>query len=1209
MLSRDGSNWFTSGAFFVSPFDLPSFCSGIAYGAGVWVAVGRKQDPNPLLLNAFWSTDGSNFNPTQTPVWATFFDAGNPYTEIYGIVYDGTKFIISPRFGTNPASSNIAYSYDGKNWTSAGITGGNFNNLAFNLGAAGSNVVLTTKVANSRIVTSANGGFSWTNANNLANCNVITANLDSKPYYDGTKWYIGIDQAFNSTNPAQNVFYSYNLSQWTNANITSAFIAGGYPLSFCYYPGSYNYIQSFLSVNNTLLNTTVITTNTFTTTFISTNILRAATANVTEVFTNFTSTNTTIEFINNIIDQQIQTLSSGIVVANEGILNNLSASFISTNSLQVNTVFLETLSAQTLNLDLLITKNLNVCSLNVKLGRQAGALNQGLNAVAIGEAAGQFNQASSTVAIGYEAGNLNQGENSVAIGYQAGKTNQATTSVAIGFQAGMSNQSTNTIVINASGNQLDTGRSNAFYVSPLREQTDFSGLGTTIKPLLYNSTTKEIFQGFTTIGNFSTFSTMFSSTLLIGKSTSALNFDMEGIAQFSTSGNVFVGLSSFANGMSLTWNEVRPGIQNTEFIASRGPRNQNGWFHFYTGVNNNATPNGSNLAFTIANNKIGINVSTPTFEVDVNSHVRVNSTLSTAALFISSINGSQFPPSATISSNLTVSSATVNLNTTVSSIFTKSLAVNNLEGNGVTTLINRPSTMLWVAVGSDGGPPNTIKYSSDGINWNNANNTGGGMFQTNGHKVAWNGSMWVAVGNDGGGGDTIKYSYDGINWNNISSGFSGNNTYGIAWNGIMWVAVGDYAPTIQYSYNGMNWFSAAVSNLFANGGYGVAWGGNMWVAVGWAVTIKYSFDGLNWNDALSGSFSATGRGVAWNGSMWVAVGSGSGKTIKYSYDGIRWNDALTGVFTSIGYNVAWNGTMWVAGGAPATAGDGTIKYSYDGINWFKTFNDFNNNCRDVAWNGAMWVAVGFGPTSVNIKYSYDGINWTGASSGIWSTGAGYGIAYSQTLTPDIRMNNLNFYLQGQPTYLESTNQIFTTASTIVVNNTLYIDQNLNTVGINRALAESSSTFTVDVLGNIRATSTIIARDGVYKNSGFYTTSDSNLKENITLANLQTCYDNVKSIPLHRFTFNQEYLPTKDDSHQLGFIAQEVQTKFPHAVISMYDPQRNREILHLNNDQVFMAQYGATKVLLDEIRKQSTLIETLRHYTAHLETQISTLKLT
>jgi hypothetical protein len=66
-----------------------------------------------------------------------------------------------------------------------------------------------------------------------------------------------------------------------------------------------------------------------------------------------------------------------------------------------------------------------------------------------------------------------------------------------------------------------------------------------------------------------------------------------------------------------------------------------------------------------------------------------------------------------------------------------------------------------------------------------------------------------------------------------------------------------------------------------------------------------------------------------------------------------------------------------------------------------------------------------------------------------------------------------------------------------------------------------------------------------------------------------CYDTVKAINLKYFKWT---IPT-NDTHSLGFIAQEVKSVFPNAV-SESNSHGFSDFLSLNTDQILKAMYGA-----------------------------------
>lgn len=164
----------------------------------------------------------------------------------------------------------------------------------------------------------------------------------------------------------------------------------------------------------------------------------------------------------------------------------------------------------------------------VAIGNGAGKTNQGSIAVAIGELAGENNQTSAGVAIGYYAGKdtqgsgaigigytaaqITQGSAAVAIGWSAGQTNQGANAIAIGFRAGFNNQNASSIILNASGAALNSTGA-GFYVNPVRSTTSSA------RPVVYDTTTSELFYTSTLEFINSTISTSDSSGLTVDVQT------------------------------------------------------------------------------------------------------------------------------------------------------------------------------------------------------------------------------------------------------------------------------------------------------------------------------------------------------------------------------------------------------------------------------------------------------------------------------------------------------------------------------------------------------------------------------------------------------------------------------------------------------------------------------------------------------------------
>ena len=80
---------------------------------------------------------------------------------------------------------------------------------------------------------------------------------------------------------------------------------------------------------------------------------------------------------------------------------------------------------------------------------------------------------------------------------------------------------------------------------------------------------------------------------------------------------------------------------------------------------------------------------------------------------------------------------------------------------------------------------------------------------------------------------------------------------------------------------------------------------------------------------------------------------------------------------------------------------------------------------------------------------------------------------------------------------------------------------------------------------------LVADDGFKPNGGSWgDTSDQRLKEDIEVANLSTCYDTIKNLPLKYYRWKDNARSDSDlkgDRHVLGWIAQDVKKVFPKSV--------------------------------------------------------------
>jgi hypothetical protein len=555
------------------------------------------------------------------------------------------------------------------------------------------------------------------------------------------------------------------------------------------------------------------------------------------------------------------------------------------------------------------------------------------------------------------------------------------------------------------------------------------------------------------------------------------------------------------------------------------------------------------------------------------------------------------------------------------------------------TTVNIPNTQgyKWIAVG-DGNTCNTytVQYSLNGTTFNTA---ASGGFTTGlgngGHGIAYNGSLWVTTGYSGIAVAQIQTSTDGCNWNNIISA-SGFGSFGtsVNWNGTYWLATGDNnatSQTVQYSSDASNWTFVDTTFFAAGQANCSAWNGNYWLVGGSngdSTSIFKSDDTVTWINTGITTFNYV-NGLAWNGLLWVAVGSASsGSNIKYSYDSTTWSNATGSGFPLVGNAVTWNGTYFLAVGS-GTSGEGCYVYkSYDGRTWTKpsffttspSYPFASSKGYSCAWNGSNWLVTGQLYNSIPpvasplIVTSTDANSWTTLNPSGFASNV-YNIAFSSNTVPSYKQTNLHILPQNIPMNLLSTNQFFATPSSLTVNQTLTINNTVSpyTHGARTGWAKfigvncNTPQYVLDVGGEINASQAILS-------NGTALTSDRRIKTEISSANIEVCYSNLREVPLRTFGFISSFSETKIDKHQIGFIADELSTVFPKSVrLGNVSIDGFSTIYFVNYEQIQMAHFGATQYMANLLENQNSTIvgqnvvlESLQDQVASLSTAVGTL---
>ncbi len=107
--------------------------------------------------------------------------------------------------------------------------------------------------------------------------------------------------------------------------------------------------------------------------------------------------------------------------------------------------------------------------------------------------------------------------------------------------------------------------------------------------------------------------------------------------------------------------------------------------------------------------------------------------------------------------------------------------------------------------------------------------------------------------------------------------------------------------------------------------------------------------------------------------------------------------------------------------------------------------------------------------------------------------------------------------------------------------------------------------------------------------------DRAVKHEITQANLQQCYENLKKLQLHHYTYSDIMVERKNDRHQIGFLSDEVKQIFPKSVYDMpFKAGPLKSIQTINYEQIHMTHLGTTQLLLQKIEEQQSTIQSLQN---------------
>jgi hypothetical protein len=456
---------------------------------------------------------------------------------------------------------------------------------------------------------------------------------------------------------------------------------------------------------------------------------------------------------------------------------------------------------------------------------------------------------------------------------------------------------------------------------------------------------------------------------------------------------------------------------------------------------------------------------------------------------------------------------------------------------------------LFVAI-SNSGTSNRIMTSNDSINWTTQVNP----VDNNWTSICYSSelTLFVAVSNTG-TNDRIMTSSDGINWT------SRTNPVDNDWTSVCWS-------------NDLSLF-VAVANTGTND------------------RIMTSSDGINWTSRTN-PVDNNWTSVCYSSelTLFVAVSNtGINNRIMTSNDGINWT-SRTSVADNNWTSVCWanNINLFIA---VSDSGTKRIMISEDGITWKLIQDPSNNNWQEIIWINELNIAIAISNTGKNrIMVSIDGYNWKLENLTIQNSFTSICWSPKLALLILISSSGSNRVISSVIGYATETNAIVGYPNQLAINN---ITENIG-LGTNApsyrlhlstdsAAKLSSSTWTVS--------------------------SDIRLKENVETADLDLCYNNIKSLPLKRYTWKDEIYSNEqvNDRSKLGWIADDVELIFPKSVKknNLFDIE---DCKTLNNDQIIASLYGTIKKLINISENNNNIINNLENQYNSLKTTIDSLEI-
>ncbi len=443
---------------------------------------------------------------------------------------------------------------------------------------------------------------------------------------------------------------------------------------------------------------------------------------------------------------------------------------------------------------------------------------------------------------------------------------------------------------------------------------------------------------------------------------------------------------------------------------------------------------------------------------------------------------------------------------------------------------------------------------------------------------------------------SIRTSYDGITWTIQNSPF-GNTT--VNYKSICWSSdLGMFAITsglsgswtgILTSKDGIIWIPREIETNTTDSQ--VIWASELKMFIFLSKTpprgyfIYISRDGSAWRNV---SFSGVDSNVQWSSVCWcnklslLVVCSSNSSYIATSPDAFNWTITSVNDPSNTSYNyIAWSDELNMSVAVSGLS----VAYSYDGINWYRSLLPYS--AQNIKWISDLNIFITSG-SSTNFSYSYDGLTW---NSGLLPSNSGWNRIHWIS-----ELNMLFIIKSDQIAYTIVSGSTNNKANLFAHRNHVFMNKTNGRLGIGTESPNYQLELSTDSAGKPSSTTWTVA-------------SDSRLKEDIELANLNICYDVIKNLKLKKYSWKNNIFDKYQiyDRTKLGWIADEVEEVFPKAV-EIKKAYNLDDCKVLNIDQIVTSIYGFTQKIINDYENIDSDIANIDNKINQIESFISKLEL-